>query len=225
MTVTATASALTGYPPIGAVAYAANRNDLSSVAGVGRTDTAAPRSAGNGETDAGRTGLIYARFVSPVIEYDCEAREVVVRHRNPADGKVVLQIPSEAALRQYEEAVRRADRQRQEEMTGPREERATPAGIPAKSATAPVDITIAAGSADAHGSVRSESSAVGAGSSGMGTPPPARSRVAAAASSPSANPAPVSSASGSVTAGTGADSGGAVRSSGGSGGAAFNLVV
>jgi len=225
MTVTATATALTGYPSVGAMAYAANRNDLSSVAGAGRTDTAVSRLAGNGESDAGRPSLSYARFVSPVLEYDSDAREVVVRHRNPADGKVVLQIPSEAALRQYEEAVRRADRQRQEEMTGPREERATPTGTPAKSATAPVDITIAVGSADAHGSVRNESSATGAGSSGSGSLPPVRSSVAAATSSPTANPVAASSASGSVTAGTGADSGGAVRSSGGSGGAAFNLVV
>lgn len=58
----------------------------------------------------------YPRFVSPVLEYNQNAERMVMLFRDPASGKTTDQIPSEAALKQYQEAARRTRSQRNSDI-------------------------------------------------------------------------------------------------------------
>jgi len=58
----------------------------------------------------------YPRFVSPVLDYNQGAERMVMLFRNPTTGKTEDQIPSEAALKQYQEAAQRTRTQRNSEV-------------------------------------------------------------------------------------------------------------
>lgn len=64
--------------------------------------------------DSGKESA-YPRFVSPVLEYNQGAERMVMLFRDPTTGKTEDQIPSEAALKQYREAVQRTRSQRNSE--------------------------------------------------------------------------------------------------------------
>ncbi|WP_143268258.1 flagellar protein FlaG [Azospirillum agricola] len=62
-----------------------------------------------GQVAAGQTGNsgtepLVNRFPSIAFSYDVDASRLVMLYRDPANGKTVSQIPTEAALKQYKEA-------------------------------------------------------------------------------------------------------------------------
>ncbi|WP_146210798.1 hypothetical protein [Azospirillum sp. TSO35-2] len=63
-----------------------------------RTPTPATTASGGG------TEPLVNRFPSIAFTYDTDASRLVMQYRDPANGKTVSQIPTEAALKQYKEA-------------------------------------------------------------------------------------------------------------------------
>lgn len=53
---------------------------------------------------AGTTEPLVNRFPTVAFSYDTDASRLVMLYRDPANGKTVSQIPTEAALKQYKEA-------------------------------------------------------------------------------------------------------------------------
>ena len=53
---------------------------------------------------AGTTDPLVNRFPTVAFSYDTDASRLVMLYRDPANGKTVSQIPTEAALKQYKEA-------------------------------------------------------------------------------------------------------------------------
>ncbi len=56
------------------------------------------------QPDAGGTDPLVNRFPTIAFSYDTDASRLVMLYRDPANGKTVSQIPTEAALKQYKEA-------------------------------------------------------------------------------------------------------------------------
>ncbi|WP_188051960.1 hypothetical protein [Azospirillum sp. Sh1] len=56
------------------------------------------------QPDAGGTNPLVNRFPTIAFSYDTDASRLVMLYRDPANGKTVSQIPTEAALKQYKEA-------------------------------------------------------------------------------------------------------------------------
>lgn len=56
------------------------------------------------EAAAGGTDPLVNRFPTIAYSYDTDASRLVMLYRDPANGKTVSQIPTEAALKQYKEA-------------------------------------------------------------------------------------------------------------------------
>lgn len=204
MNTAATSAVTAGYAPIGAPSRTTGRNGQAGAAPAVATDSASRQGTG----DTARAAHSVGRFISPVMEYDRDAHEVVVRHRDPANGKVVLQIPSEAALRQYEEAVRRADRQRQDQWSGASE-------------AAKTTSTAANGASQSSGSARAANTSAPSNASPSNASP---SNASAKSSGASEAQGSGSSGGGSVTAGSGGEGTGSVRAGGG-GAATFSVVV
>lgn len=71
-----------------------------------RTPAAAPAAAApaDPQPDAGGTDPLVNRFPTIAFSYDTDASRLVMLYRDPANGKTVSQIPTEAALKQYKEA-------------------------------------------------------------------------------------------------------------------------
>lgn len=57
-----------------------------------------------GSADAGEADPLVNRFPTIAFSYDTDASRLVMLYRDPANGKTVSQIPTEAALKQYKEA-------------------------------------------------------------------------------------------------------------------------
>lgn len=56
------------------------------------------------QPEAGGTDPLVNRFPTIAFSYDTDASRLVMLYRDPANGKTVSQIPTEAALKQYKEA-------------------------------------------------------------------------------------------------------------------------
>ncbi len=67
-----------------------------------RTPTAA--TSAEPQPDGGGTDPLVNRFPTIAFSYDTDASRLVMLYRDPANGKTVSQIPTEAALKQYKEA-------------------------------------------------------------------------------------------------------------------------
>ena len=67
-----------------------------------RTPTAA--APADPQLDASGTDPLVNRFPTIAFSYDTDASRLVMLYRDPANGKTVSQIPTEAALKQYKEA-------------------------------------------------------------------------------------------------------------------------
>jgi len=73
-------------------------------AGAGtRTPTSSTSAQPEADT-AGTTDPLVNRFPTVAFSYDTDASRLVMLYRDPANGKTVSQIPTEAALKQYKEA-------------------------------------------------------------------------------------------------------------------------
>lgn len=71
----------------------------------GGAGTRIPSSATRGQSaDAGEANPLVNRFPTIAFSYDTDASRLVMLYRDPANGKTVSQIPTEAALKQYKEA-------------------------------------------------------------------------------------------------------------------------
>lgn len=68
-----------------------------------RTPTSTTVSQAEADT-AGTTEPLVNRFPTVAFSYDTDASRLVMLYRDPANGKTVSQIPTEAALKQYKEA-------------------------------------------------------------------------------------------------------------------------
>ncbi|CAO3356997.1 hypothetical protein [Azospirillum palustre] len=68
-----------------------------------RTPTSSTVPQAETET-AGTTEPLVNRFPTVAFSYDTDASRLVMLYRDPANGKTVSQIPTEAALKQYKEA-------------------------------------------------------------------------------------------------------------------------
>lgn len=68
-----------------------------------RTPTSSTVPQAEAET-AGTTEPLVNRFPTVAFSYDTDASRLVMLYRDPANGKTVSQIPTEAALKQYKEA-------------------------------------------------------------------------------------------------------------------------
>ena len=106
--------------------------DPSAEAG-GRVD--GPDAANQDAASQDAKEAAYPRFVSPVLEYNQGAERMVMLFRDPTSGKTTDQIPSEAALKQYQEAAQRTRAQRNSDaLTGGEEDGANSGpGFSAKS--------------------------------------------------------------------------------------------
>ncbi len=70
-----------------------------------RTPTAASRGGiADTRTEAAGTEPLVNRFPTIAFSYDTDASRLVMLYRDPANGKTVSQIPTEAALKQYKDA-------------------------------------------------------------------------------------------------------------------------
>lgn len=67
-----------------------------------RTPTAA--TSADPQADGGGADPLVNRFPTIAFSYDTDASRLVMLYRDPANGKTVSQIPTEAALKQYKEA-------------------------------------------------------------------------------------------------------------------------
>jgi uncharacterized FlaG/YvyC family protein len=56
------------------------------------------------------------RFLNPSMIYNADARRLVMLFRDPETGKVVDQIPQESAIKQYEEMVRKQEKETRETL-------------------------------------------------------------------------------------------------------------
>ncbi len=74
-----------------------------NVGGVKGGQGGAPRVSGPGTGSAG------GPYLTPVFKFDTDAGQVVMTTRDPSTGTVLLQVPSAAAVRHYEDAIRRAE--------------------------------------------------------------------------------------------------------------------
>jgi uncharacterized FlaG/YvyC family protein len=81
-------------------AVSANGNSTASQGTSSGTSPAASPNGGRGEKAASIT-------VNPTFRYDSESQRMVMMLRDQKSGAVVLQIPSEVALKQYEQAIKR----------------------------------------------------------------------------------------------------------------------
>ncbi|AWB07404.1 hypothetical protein A6A40_20435 (plasmid) [Azospirillum humicireducens] len=71
----------------------------------GGAGTRTPSSATRGQSaDTGEASPLVNRFPTIAFSYDTDASRLVMLYRDPANGKTVSQIPTEAALKQYKEA-------------------------------------------------------------------------------------------------------------------------
>lgn len=70
-------------------------------AGTRTPTTSAPADP---QPDAGGTDPLVNRFPTIAFSFDTDASRLVMLYRDPANGKTVSQIPTEAALKQYKEA-------------------------------------------------------------------------------------------------------------------------
>lgn len=82
-----------------ALAFMTARNGYS-VVDDGADTTAV---ASNGSTTTSSSGVSGARYPIIGFKYDTDASRLVMLYRNPDTGDTVTQIPTEVALRQYEE--------------------------------------------------------------------------------------------------------------------------
>ncbi|WP_044551490.1 hypothetical protein [Azospirillum lipoferum] len=74
-----------------------------AVDGGAGTRTPSPATRGDGG-HAGEADPLVNRFPTIAFSYDTDASRLVMLYRDPANGKTVSQIPTEAALKQYKEA-------------------------------------------------------------------------------------------------------------------------
>jgi len=100
----------------------ANAHFAISALRAGSASSASPDQAADRavRADTGASGsdgkeTAYPRFVSPVLDYNQGAERMVMLFRNPTTGKTEDQIPTEAALKQYQEAAQRTRTQRNNE--------------------------------------------------------------------------------------------------------------
>ena len=115
MSISATVAAAQGYvAPHGVLASRAAQAMAARV-GSGGSDASTSQAVAQ---DKGEDQGAYPRYVSPVFEYNQDAERLVMMFRNPSTGKAEDQIPSEVALKQYQESARRSRKQRQDEFTG-----------------------------------------------------------------------------------------------------------
>lgn len=68
------------------------------------TRTPAASAPADPQPDTGATDPLVNRFPTIAFSYDTDASRLVMLYRDPANGKTVSQIPTEAALKQYKEA-------------------------------------------------------------------------------------------------------------------------
>lgn len=68
-----------------------------------RTPASSPLPQADADTTGGTDPLVN-RFPTIAFSYDTDASRLVMLYRDPANGKTVSQIPTEAALKQYKEA-------------------------------------------------------------------------------------------------------------------------
>lgn len=66
--------------------------------------TPAQISTSSRNLDGGDAEPLVNRFPTIAFSYDVDASRLVMQYRDPANGKTVSQIPTEAALKQYKEA-------------------------------------------------------------------------------------------------------------------------
>ena len=149
-----------------AAAAAAHRYD-SIKTGDGTT--------GDAKTDKTQAGAV----INPTFRYDAQAQRMVMLMRDEKSGTVIVQVPSEVALRQYEQAVKRA----QEDVAATQNVQA--------GQIAPVPQTTSIEAAALGVLVPFGSAALGEGSTGK-------------AANPIGTKAPAAGAAGSITAGSGA---------------------
>ena len=74
-----------------------------AVDGGAGTRTPSPTTRGD-SGHAGEADPLVNRFPTIAFSYDTDASRLVMLYRDPANGKTVSQIPTEAALKQYKEA-------------------------------------------------------------------------------------------------------------------------
>jgi len=67
-------------------------------------ESKAENKAGDGKSEKTVPGAV----INPTFRYDAQAQRMVMLMRDEKSGTVIVQVPSEVALRQYEQAVKRA---------------------------------------------------------------------------------------------------------------------
>ncbi len=82
------------------LAFMAARNGAAVDEGA---DTRTPAKAGSA---ADKEAPLVGRYPNIAFSYDADAERLVMLFRDPADGSTVSQIPTEAALKQYKEALK-----------------------------------------------------------------------------------------------------------------------
>ncbi|MBP2315855.1 hypothetical protein [Azospirillum soli] len=82
------------------LAFMAARNGATVDEGA---DTRTPAKAGSA---ADKEAPLVGRYPNIAFSYDADAERLVMLFRDPADGSTVSQIPTEAALKQYKEALK-----------------------------------------------------------------------------------------------------------------------
>ncbi|MGQ9370477.1 hypothetical protein [Azospirillum sp. ST 5-10] len=137
-------------------------------------------SAATGGIPAFEEEPVLGRYPVVAFSFNADASKLVLLYRDPATGETVSQIPSEVALKQYEEAQRKERKENQPKLelvvggtgsvvptrgTTP----GTSASAPADGGTAPSD---GAGKAAAPGTAPAPAPAAARAAAGGGTTPP-----------------------------------------------------